>query len=154
MASRPVNYCTRYTDSIIERLLSTPIPATADLFDVAEICSAFVNELMECHDTAQSQALCGRLSHALVLLHRLCNADLPPHRIEQLMASEASPSVFPDYWGDTDTLVSYAHCVTQVLLSGTLADSLTVTMTGLLHDLVHAIEGYIKEPRVVMEQVH
>ncbi|KNC90084.1 hypothetical protein [Trabulsiella odontotermitis] len=154
MASRPVNYCTRYTDSIIERLLSTPIPASADLFDVAEFCSAFVNELIECHDPAQSQALCGRLSHALVLLHRLCNADLPPHRIEQLKVSETPASTFPDYWGDTDTLVAYAQGVTQVLLSGTLADSLAVTMTGLLHDLVHAIEGYIKEPRVVQGAMH
>ncbi|KNC91407.1 hypothetical protein [Trabulsiella odontotermitis] len=154
MASRPVNYCTRYTDGIIERLLSTPIPASADLFDVAEICSAFVNELIECHNPVQYRALCRRLSYALTQLQQLCNADLPPHRVEQLNTCETPASTFPDYWGDTDTLVAYAQGVTQVLLSGTLADSLAVTMTGLLHDLVHAIEGYIKEPRVVQGAMH
>jgi hypothetical protein len=143
-----------YAESGIKRLLSAPIPVTADLFDIAEICSAFVNELIECHNVIQHRALCRRLSYALDQLQQLCNADLPPHRVKELMAREAPASTFPDYWGDTDTLVAYAQGVTQALLSGSLPKSLSVTMTGLLHDLVHAIEGYIKEPRVVMEQVH
>jgi hypothetical protein len=147
-----VYYPSSCPDGVITRLLATPIPASADAFEVVEICSAFVNELVECHDAASSHALCGRLSHALVALHRLCTVDLPSHRVTELAAEEIPPSSFAAYWGDSDTLLAYAQGVTQTLLSGVLQPAQAETRKGLLHDLVHVLEAYIQEPRV--ERVH
>ncbi|KFD22957.1 hypothetical protein [Yokenella regensburgei] len=141
-----------YPSSLPDGVITTPIPASADAFEVVEICSAFVNELVEYHDAASSHALCGRLSHALGVLHQLCTVDLPSHRVTALAAEEIPPSSFAAYWGDSDTLLTYAQGVTQTLLSGVLQPAQAETMKGLLHDLVHVLEAYIQEPRV--ERVH
>lgn len=140
-----VYYPSSLPDGVITRLLATPIPASADTFEIVDICSAFVNELVERHDAASSHALCGRLSHALVALHRLCTVDLPSHRVTALATEEIPPSSFAAYWGDSDTLLTYAQGVTQMLLSGVLQPAQAETMKGLLHDLVRVMRSFINK---------
>ena len=75
---------------VINDLLTMLLPATADLFQVADLCSDFVIRRVESDDTAGS----------------------------------------------------------LVQLSRTLPDSVTVTLTGLLHDLVILLTDYLKQPYI------
>ncbi|ASG86691.1 hypothetical protein [Salmonella enterica] len=63
----------------MNKLLITPIPASADLFQLTDMCAAFAIELVESTDAAESLALCGRLSFALTALRPLCDSCPPPH---------------------------------------------------------------------------
>lgn len=68
---------------------------------------------------------------------------LPSHRVTELAAEEIPPSSFAAYWGDSDTLLTYAQGVTQTLLSGVLQPAQAETMKGLLHDLVRVMRAFI-----------
>ncbi|MBV7406880.1 hypothetical protein [Enterobacter sp. ENT03] len=139
---------------MMNNLLNMPIPATADLFQVADLCSEFVIKLVESDDPAESLALCGRLSHALTALRQLCDEDLPPHLLESLTVDEPPAPCVPDCWVDSNVLVEYAQGLTQALLSRVLAGSVTVPLTGLLHDLVILLTEYLRQPHIRRESDH
>ena len=85
-------------ENFIQQLITLPLPASANLFDVVDLCAALASALVEADDASERNALCGRLLHALGELERLCDDDLPPQLIEQLIAGETSPSCMPACW--------------------------------------------------------
>lgn len=109
---------------------------------MAELCAAFASALVE----TQSHALCGRLLHALEALERLCDADLPSHLIEQLIAGDAAPSCMPHCWQETIVPVTYARTLAQAMLGNTLPQGMNEALTGLLHDMVFLLAEFVKEP--------
>lgn len=141
----------QYQGRIMDKLLTMPIPVSADLFQLADICAAFAVELMECADTAKYLALCGRLSHALTALRLRCNTGLPPHLLEVLRVDDIPAPCVPDCWSDSDLMLGYAQALTQALLSCSLAFSVTVELTGLLHDLVLIMVEHLKQPHIKRE---
>ncbi|HHA1723958.1 TPA: hypothetical protein ACOEB2_000053 [Enterobacter cloacae] len=52
--------------SFIEQLIALPLPASADLFDVVDLCAAFASALVETDEVSERNALCGRLLLPLV----------------------------------------------------------------------------------------
>lgn len=72
-------------EQLIPHYLSTPLSAAADLFEVADRCAALVSVLIETDDNASRTALCEGLQHALRQLREFCDAELPPHLVEQLI---------------------------------------------------------------------
>ncbi|EFC1954658.1 hypothetical protein G5I83_003145 [Escherichia coli] len=144
----------QYQGRIMDKLLTMPIPVSADLFQLADICAAFAVELMECADTAERLALRGRLSHALHALRLSCDKDLPQHLIERLTADDLPAPCVPDCWMDSYLLVDYAQSLTQALLTCTLPDTASVELTGLLHDLIVLMNDYVKQPYIERENSH
>ncbi|HAF1791888.1 TPA: hypothetical protein H2W70_001894 [Salmonella enterica] len=136
---------------IMNKLLTIPIPASADLFQLADICAAFAAELVESTDAAERLALCGRLSHALTALRLLCDEDLPSHLIERLTAADLPAPCIPECWTDSYLLVGYAQGLTQALLSCSLPCGVAVELTGLLHDLIMLMAEYLKQPCFMQE---
>lgn len=132
--------------NFIEQLIALPLPASADLFDVVDICAAFASALVEVGNIRERNALCGRLLHALDELERRCDDDLPPHLIEQLIAGDAVPSCMPDSWQDMVTPVNYAQALAQAILGNTLPQGVNDALTGLLHDMVYLLVDFVKEP--------
>lgn len=135
----------------MHNLITAPIPASADLFQVADLCTAFAAELVESKDVTQRLALSGRLSYALTALRLLCDADLPAHLKEQLTVDELPTPCVPDCWIDSWLLVEYAQSLTQALLSCALPYTVTVHLTGLLHDLIILMADYLKQPYLERE---
>jgi hypothetical protein len=135
----------------MHNLITTPIPTSADLFQVADLCTAFAAELVESKDVTQRLALSGRLSYALTALRLLCDADLPAHLKEQLTVDELPTPCVPDCWIDSWLLVEYAQSLTQALLSCALPYTVTVHLTGLLHDLIILMADYLKQPYLERE---
>ena len=135
----------------MHNLITTPIPTSADLFLVADLCTAFAAELVESKDVTQRLALSGRLSYALTTLRLLCDADLPSHLKEQLTVDELPAPCVPDCWIDSWLLVEYAQSLTQALLSCALPYTVTVHLTGLLHDLIMLMADYLKQPYLERE---
>ncbi|MGU9774819.1 ash family protein [Salmonella enterica] len=136
---------------IMNNLLIMPVPVSADLFQLADICTAFAAELVESTNAAESLALCGRLSHALTALRLLCDEDLPSHLIEHLTVGDLPAPCVPDCWADSYLLVGYALGLTQALLSCTLPRAATMELTGLLHDLIMLMAEYLKQPYLMQE---
>lgn len=54
-----------FEEDVLHQIITQPLPASADLFDVADACAAFVCVLIDTHDDGASHALCGRLLPAL-----------------------------------------------------------------------------------------
>lgn len=131
----------------MNKLLTTPLPASADLFQLADMCAAFAAELPESTGVTKSLALCGRLSLALTAVRLVCDADLPPHLVEQLTADELPEPCVPDCWLDSCLLIDYAQALAEALLSCALPLSTTKELTGLLHDLIILMAEYLKQPR-------
>ena len=128
--------------NFIEQLIALPLPASADLFDVVDICAAFASALVEVDNIRERNALCGRLLHALNELEHRCDDDLPPHLCEQLIAGDAAPSCMPD----TATPVNYAQALALAILGNTLPQSVNKALTGLLHHRVYLLADLVKEP--------
>lgn len=133
-----------FNDNVIQHLIALPLPASADLFEVADLCAAFASVLVETDNTSERHALCGRLLHGLAAMERLCDDDLPPHLIEQLIAGNAAPSCMPDSWQDTATPLSYAQAL--AIQGNTLPQGVNEALTGLLHDMVYLLADFVKEP--------
>ncbi|WP_233101351.1 hypothetical protein ACJYFV_10805 [Enterobacter asburiae] len=130
------------------QLISRPLPANAALFVVADSCAALVSVLVETDDVASRAALCERLLQTLRRLRELCDVDLPPYLIEQLIMGEKINSCVPDCWQDTLTQVDYVLALTQVVMGGTLLAHVAKELTGLLHDMVWLLAEFVKEPRI------
>lgn len=113
---------------------------------MVDLCAAFASALIEADCVSERHALCGRLLHALGELERLCDDDLPPQLIEQLIAGEAAPSCMPACWQETVMPVNYAQALAQVIVGNTLPQGVNDALTGLLHDMVYLLVDYVKEP--------
>ena len=130
------------------QLISRPLPANAALFVVADSCAALVSVLVETDDVASRAALCERLLQTLRRLRELCDVDLPPYLIEQLIMGEKINSCVPDCWQDTLTQVDYVLALTQVVMGGTLLAHVAKELTSLLHDMVWLLAEFVKEPYI------
>ena len=115
MATIPTLSYLQSDENIIQQLITRPLPVDADLFDVADNCAALVTVLVESDDSVISSALCERLLQALHRLRELCDTDLPPNLIEQLIVGEKMTSCVPDCWHDTATQIDYALALTQAV---------------------------------------
>lgn len=148
MATTPTLTSLPSDESVILQLLSQPLPADADLFIVADNCAALVSVLVEIEDAKLFTVLCERLLQALRKLRELCDVDLPPDLIAQLIMGEKMNSCVPDCWQDTLTQVDYVLALTQAVMGGTLPAHVAKELTGLLHDMVWLLAEFVKEPRI------
>jgi len=137
-------------EQVIPATLTTPLPAAADLFEVADRCAALVSVLIETDDSASRTALCEGLLYALRQLRERCDAELPPHLIAQLIQGETLTSCMPDCWQETAPQVDYALALVQAILGGTLPASVEKELAGLLHDLVWLVNEFVKEPYITV----
>ena len=135
-------------ESILHHLTALPLPADADLFKTAEHCAALVSVLVETDDAAGFTALCECLLRGLRQLRELCDADLPPYLVTQLIVGEKVTSCVPECWQETALQVDYAQALTQALLAGTLPPGVAMELTGLLHDMVWLLAEFVKEPYI------
>jgi hypothetical protein len=148
MATTPTLTSLPSDESVILQLLSQPLPVDADLFIVADNCAALVSVLVEIEDAKMFTVLCERLLQALRKLRELCDVDLPPDLIAQLIMGEKMNSCVPDCWQDTLTQVDYVLALTQAVMGGTLPAHVAKELTGLLHDMVWLLAEFVKEPRI------
>ncbi|HDS9360647.1 TPA: hypothetical protein QH850_003218 [Enterobacter chengduensis] len=133
-------------ESVVHPLLTLPLSQSADIFELANACTAYVSVLVESDHDENNATLYKRLFVALKLLRERCDDDLPPYLVEQLIAGEKSGSCVPDCWLETATQVEYALALTQAVMGGTLQPSVAKALTGLLHDMVWMLAEYVKEP--------
>ncbi|MBL5884370.1 hypothetical protein [Lelliottia aquatilis] len=148
MATIPALSYAQSEESFIQQLLNAPLPETVDLFEAADSCTTVVCVLVETLDINTRKALCERLLHSLNQLRDLCDKDLPPHLIEQLIAGEKISSNVPDLWQETATMVDYAQALTQAVEGGKLPAKVEKELTGLLHDMVWLLADFVKEPYI------
>ena len=136
-------------DGFTAQLLSTPLPASANLFEVTDFCTGLANILLETDDPAERLAILGRLSQAFTRMAQLCNEDLPPELIAHLTTDELPHTRMPDLWHDTYLTVGYLQALAQALLGNTLAKPVADDLAGLLHDMVYIVRDYVREPYLV-----
>ncbi|QGU15645.1 hypothetical protein GNG27_13585 [Leclercia sp. 119287] len=111
-------------------------------------CAALMSMLLETDDSETCTALCERLLHGLRQLRELCDADLPPYLVTQLIVGEKVTSCVPECWQETALQVDYAQALTQALLAGMLPPGVAKELTGLLHDMVWLLAEFVKEPYI------
>lgn len=104
--------------------------------------------LVETDDAAGFTALCERLLPGLRQLQELCDTDLPPYLVTQLIVGEKVTSCVPECWQETALQVDYAQMLTQALLAGTLKPGVAKELTGLLHDMVWLLAEFVMEPYI------
>ncbi|MFY9993672.1 MAG: hypothetical protein WAK61_01595 [Leclercia sp.] len=148
MATIPTLSYSKSDESVIHHLIAQPLPASADLFEIADNCAALVCVLNETDDSAMRTALCERLQQTLGQLRARCDTDLPPELIAQLIAGERLTSCVPACWQETVIQVDYALALTQAVAGGTLPANVAKSLTGLLHDLVWLLAECVKEPYI------
>lgn len=135
-------------ESAVHHLVNSSIPDSADLFELADACTAYVSVLLETDDAVTFATLCERLLAALKRLRECCDAELPPYLVEQLIAGEKITSCVPDCWQETALQVDYAVALTLAVMGGTLPASVAKELTGLLHDMVWLLAEFVKEPYI------
>lgn len=146
MATIPTLTYPESEESVIRHLFTSPLPVSADLFEVTDRCAALVTVLLETKEITARLALCGRLSHVLTRLAQLCDEDLPPHLIAQLTVDELPDSAMPHCWQETYLVVEYLQSLNLALLGNTLPGEVVQDLTGLLHDMVYILRDYVREP--------
>lgn len=135
-------------ESAVNHLLHLQLPDSADLFELTDTCAAYVSVLVETDDAVTFATLCKQLLAALKRLRECCDAELPSHLVEQLIAGEKIASCVPDCWQDTALQVDYAVALTLAVMGGTLPASVAKELTGLLHDMVWLLADFVKEPYI------
>lgn len=135
-------------ESAVHHLINTSISDSADLFELADACTAYVSVLVETDDAVTFTTLCERLLAALKRLRECCDDDLPPYLVEQLIAGEKVTSCVPDCWQETTLQVDYTVALTLAVMGGTLPASVVKELTGLLHDMVWLLAEFVKEPYI------
>lgn len=135
-------------ESAVNHLLHLQLPDSADLFELTDTCAAYVSVLVETDDAVTFAMLCKQLLAALKRLRECCDAELPSHLVEQLIAGEKIASCVPDCWQDTALQVDYAVALTLAVMGGTLPASVAKELTGLLHDMVWLLADFVKEPYI------
>lgn len=147
MATIPAMSKTLSEESVVHHLIHMPLPASADLFELAELCTAYVSVLLETDDRPTRTTLCERLLQALAHLRERCDTDLPPYLVERLIAGEKMSSCVPDCWQETALQVDYALALTQAVMGGKLPANVENDLTGLLHDMVWLLAEFVREPK-------
>lgn len=135
-------------ESAVHHLLHLQLPDSADLFELAGTCAAYVSVLVETDDAVTFSTLCKQLLAALKRLRECCDTALPSYLVEQLIAGEKIASCVPDCWQDTALQVDYAEALTLAVMGGTLPVSVAKELTGLLHDMVWLLAEFVKEPYI------
>jgi len=135
-------------ESAVYHILHLQLPESADLFELADACTAYVSVLMETDDAVTFATLCERMLAALKRLRECCDAELPFYLVEQLIAGEKINSCVPDCWQETTLQVDYAVALTLAIMGGTLPASVAKELTGLLHDMVWMLAEFVKEPYI------
>jgi hypothetical protein len=135
-------------ESAVHHLINTSISDSADLFELADACTAYVSVLVETDDAVTFATLSKRLLVALKRLRERCDAELPPYLVEQLVAGEKITSCVPDCWQETTLQVDYAVALTLAVMGETLPVSVAKELTGLLHDMVWLLAEFVKEPYI------
>ncbi|WP_420300258.1 hypothetical protein [Enterobacter sp. BNK-8] len=135
-------------ESAVHQLITHPISDSADLFELADACAAYVSVLVETDDAVTFAALCKQLLAALKRLRECCDSELPPYLVEQLIAGEKIASCVPDCWQETTLQVDYAVALTLAVMGGTLSVNVAKELTGLLHDMVWLLAEFVKEPYI------
>ena len=134
--------------SAVHHLINHSISDSADLFGLADACTAYVSVLVETDDAVTFTTLCERLLAALKRLRECCDDDLPPYLVEQLIAGEKVTSCVPDCWQETTLQVDYTVALTLAVMGGTLPVSVAKELTGLLYDMVWLLAEFVKEPYI------
>jgi hypothetical protein len=135
-------------ESAVHHLINTSISDFADLFELADACTAYVSVLVETDDPVTFSILCERLLELLKRLRERCDTELPPHLVERLIAGEKIVSCVPDCWQETALQVDYAVALTLAVMGGTLPSSVAKELTGLLHDMIWLLAEFVKEPYI------
>ncbi|WP_432225805.1 hypothetical protein [Enterobacter wuhouensis] len=135
-------------ESAVHHLINLPVSESADLFELADACTAYVSVLLETDDAVTFATLSKRLLEALKRLRECCDAELPQYLVEQLIAGEKINSCVPDCWQETTLQVDYAVALTLAVMGGTLPASVAKELTGLLHDMVWLLAEFVKEPYI------
>lgn len=135
-------------ESAVYHLIHLQFPDSANLFELADACTVYVSVLVETDDAVTFTTLCKRLLVALKRLRECCDAELPSHLVEQLIAGEKIASCVPDCWQETTLQVDYAVALTLAVMGGTLPASVAKELTGLLHDMVWLLAEFVKEPYI------
>lgn len=135
-------------ESVIHHLINLPVSESADLFELADACTAYACVLLETEDAVTFATLCERLLAALKRLRECCDAELPAYLVEQLIAGEKIASCVPDCWQETTLQVDYAVALTLAVMGGTLPANVAKELTGLLHDMVWLLAEFVKEPYI------
>ena len=135
-------------ESVIHHLINLQLSDTADLFELADACAAYVSVLVETDDAVTFSTLCTRLLATLKQLRGRCDTELPPYLVEQLIAGEKITSCVPDCWQETTLQVDYAVALTLAVMGGTLPANVAKELTGLLHDMVWLLAEFVKEPYI------
>lgn len=148
MATPPEFSYALSAESAVCHLINNSISECADLFQLADACTAYVSVLVEIDDEVTYTTLCKRLLAALKRLRECCDAELPPYLVEQLIAGEKMASCVPDCWQETTLQVDYAVALTLAVMGGTLPASVAKELTGLLHDMVWLMAEFVKEPYI------
>ncbi|AJB80843.1 hypothetical protein VXI92_002416 [Enterobacter hormaechei] len=148
MATTPGFSYVHAEESAVNHLLHLQLPDSADLFELTDTCAAYVSVLVETDDAVTFAMLCKQLLAALKRLRECCDAELPSHLVEQLIAGEKIASCVPDCWQDTALQVDYAVALTLAVMGGTLPASVAKELTGLLHDMVWLLADFVKEPYI------
>ncbi|WP_165464897.1 hypothetical protein [Enterobacter cloacae] len=148
MATTPGLSYVRAEESAAQHLLHLQLPDSADLFELADTCAAYVSVLVETDDAMTLATLCKQLLAALKRLRECCDAELPSYLVEQLIAGEKIASCMPDCWQDTVLQVDYAVALTLAVMGGTLPANVAKELTGLLHDMVWLLAEFVKEPYI------
>ena len=148
MATTPGFSYVHAEESAVHHLLHLQLPDSADLFELADTCAAYVSVLVETDDAVTFATLCKQLLAALKRLRECCDSELPPYLVEQLIAGEKIASCVPDCWQDTALQVDYAVALTLAVMGGTLPANVAKELTGLLHDMVWLLAEFVKEPYI------
>ncbi|MCU6398742.1 hypothetical protein KW811_09650 [Enterobacter quasiroggenkampii] len=148
MATTPEFSYALSEESAVHQLITHPISDSADLFELADACAAYVSVLVETDDAVAFATLCKQLLAALKRLRECCDSELPPYLVEQLIAGEKIASCVPDCWQETTLQVDYAVALTLAVMGGTLPINVAKELTGLLHDMVWLLAEFVKEPYI------
>ncbi|MCK7306450.1 MULTISPECIES: hypothetical protein [Enterobacter] len=148
MATTPEFSYALSEESAVHQLITHPISDSADLFELADACAAYVSVLVETDDAVTFATLCKQLLAALKRLRECCDSELPPYLVERLIAGEKIASCVPDCWQETTLQVDYAVALTLAVMGGTLPVNVAKELTGLLHDMVWLLAEFVKEPYI------
>lgn len=148
MATTPEFSYALSEESAVHQLINHPISDSADLFELADACAAYVSVLVETYDTVTFATLCERLLATLKRLRECCDSALPPYLVERLIAGEKIASCVPECWQETALQVDYAVALTLAVMGGTLPANVAKELTGLLHDMVWLLAEFVKEPYI------
>jgi len=135
-------------ESAVHHLIDLQLCDSADLFELADTCTACVSVLVETDDPVTFSILCERLLALLKRLRECCDTELPPHLVERLIAGEKIVSCVPDCWQETAMQGDYAVALTLAIMGGTLPARVAKELTGLLHDMVWLLAEFVKEPYI------